>query len=67
MDQERTDATDALNFNNLVMGTESATNPICSKKVANVELYFVNFILSYSLQKMLYVTFSGRNLLAYVR
>jgi hypothetical protein len=65
MDQEQTDATDALNFNNLVIGTKSATNPIV-KKVANVELYFVNFILSYSLQKMLYVTFSGRNL-AYVR
>jgi hypothetical protein len=31
MDQERTDATDALNFNNLVMGTESATNPIVKK------------------------------------
>jgi hypothetical protein len=59
MDQERTDATDALKRE------EKCYQPN-SKKVANIELYFVNFILSYSLQKMLYVTFSGRNL-AYVR
>jgi hypothetical protein len=31
MDQESTDTTEALNFDNLAIGAESATNPIVKK------------------------------------
>jgi hypothetical protein len=64
MYQEWTDTTDALNFNNLVIGAESATKPI-EKKVTNVKLFtfFISFLNIFELfvTKILHVTFSGRN------
>jgi hypothetical protein len=43
-----TDTTDALHFNNLVIGAESATNPIVKKLLMlNYIIYFFDFIFKY--------------------
>jgi hypothetical protein len=42
MDQECIDTTDALNFNNLAIGAESATNPIV-KKLLMLNYFFFKF------------------------
>jgi hypothetical protein len=42
MDQECIDNTDALNFNNLAISAESATNPIV-KKLLMLNYFFFKF------------------------
>jgi hypothetical protein len=63
MDQECIDTTDALNFNNLAIGAESATNPIVKKLLMlNYLLFQISYLNIFELfvTKILYLT-EGRN------